>query len=226
MDRGKKATDGPGLSPSERIQVILHEYDTLRDEVSGRTRDGFNLFATGVGVSIGSLWALYGVLGAKGAITAAFVVAVSFALAWRVTYEGIARTSARIAKIESDVNAIAGEKLLVWETRQNMEHRGPVMTWWRKRVRAEEPIRWEVEGVFEPETADARAAATANLSPAELGSGLRTLEESPAEAGDYRSHAGFADDSTPTDRQPRTDNARSAPISAPSAARGSSSQRR
>jgi hypothetical protein len=111
------------LSRKERIDILMKEYDTLRTEIFHRTNSGF---------------AIFGLLGGLGGYTvfttkeftpwnlSYLAISAVLLLFLRLEYGRLAiRASRRIAQIEEQVNTLAGETLLVWDTRQldNIYHR-------------------------------------------------------------------------------------------------------
>jgi hypothetical protein len=113
----------------EQIQILLHEYDTLRNEIIGRTRDGFTLFSITGAMVVGALTLLYGKAPAWPAVaTIAGLGAVAFSLAWAETVKGIEAISAWLCHLEARVNALAGEPLLSWETENRVANKG----WFRR----------------------------------------------------------------------------------------------
>ncbi len=98
---------------TDKVQILLKEYETLRAEILQR---------------IGHRFAFLGLTGAVGAYAfftvdkltnvQAVVLAMGAIAAFLNQFQQgnlIARCSKRIAEIEEAVNSLAGEKLLVWE---------------------------------------------------------------------------------------------------------------
>lgn len=103
------------LSRKERINILMKEYDTLRTEIFHRTNSGF---------------AIVGLLGGLGGYAiftmkeftpwnlSGLAIAAVFLLFLRLEFGRLTiRASRRIAQIEDQVNTLAGETLLVWDTR-------------------------------------------------------------------------------------------------------------
>lgn len=101
------------LSNKEKVQILLHEYTTLRQEIIARTTHGFQLIAAGAVVLVwaltkpeidGRFW--------FGVAVAISVILISSAMAFR----DIGKAAERLRELENDINRRAGEQLLVWET--------------------------------------------------------------------------------------------------------------
>jgi hypothetical protein len=112
----------------EQIQILLHEYDTLRNEIIGRTRDGFTLFSITVALFVGAISLLYGAAGGWPAAATAILGAIAFNIALAETTKGIAAISTWLCQLEARVNALAGEPLLSWETENSVVKKG----WFRR----------------------------------------------------------------------------------------------
>ena len=100
------------IGEKEKIAILLHEYNALRQEIVNRTNQGFQLVAIGAALFVWvtqakSDWRYWG-----GLVVAAFAML----LAAFVTLENINRLGRRVRQLESDINARAGEKLLIWDT--------------------------------------------------------------------------------------------------------------
>lgn len=109
------------LSQSDKIQILLHEYDTLRDEIIQRWVGTQQQISIAVLVFIGIItvlfsnqikhprdYVLYGTLGVA--------VCIFFYAMWQVDRD-TRKAAERVREIERDVNARAGEELLQWESR-------------------------------------------------------------------------------------------------------------
>lgn len=107
------------MTEAEKITVILHEYDTLRDEIVQRINSiqqqiniaalvffGALTFFVGGNIDSSKAVIIWAVLGAS---------IVVFAYAMWASYRDICRNAARIREIERDVNTRADEQLLQWE---------------------------------------------------------------------------------------------------------------
>jgi len=101
------------MTDQEKIQILIKEYDTLRAEILQRTGQRF-AFLT-----------LFGAVGAYSFFVATslnsyqilVLIISAFVLlgVWFQLGNLIARCSRRIAEIEEEINAMAGQKLLKWE---------------------------------------------------------------------------------------------------------------
>lgn len=98
-----------------KIAVILHEYDTLRDELLDRNDSVFQATITYAAVVIGLIAAWE-----KLPLTAAIVLTCASSIAFAIILVGIVRDFGRVVlrvrEIEADINNRAGERLLEWET--------------------------------------------------------------------------------------------------------------
>jgi hypothetical protein len=107
------------MTESEKISVIMHEYDTLRDEIVQRNNSTQQQIYIGVGVLLGTITLYLGghLDGPKMAFLCGFlIIAISvFCYAMWSAYRDIHKNAARLREIEEDVNARAGEELLRWE---------------------------------------------------------------------------------------------------------------
>jgi hypothetical protein len=100
-----------GLKPS--IEVILHEYDGLRNEIVSRMDARFQL--------IGFLGIAATILGATELSSSSRWVLIIIALAvfagiWFIFGLYVARCAQRLRDIETWVNGELGEKVLTWES--------------------------------------------------------------------------------------------------------------
>jgi hypothetical protein len=108
---------------ARRLDVLLHEYDTLRAEILARTSSRFQLLglaavaATLVTAKWGSgnppgldgLWIALGIAGGTALVAAVIWVVFGFY---------INRCAARIKQIEKKINdKLGGEPILIWESR-------------------------------------------------------------------------------------------------------------
>jgi hypothetical protein len=102
------------LTQKDRIQILLAEYNALRNEIVARTGYGFQTAAAAlVGVTFlfnskfnDQPWYFWpAVLG----------VAICIGLAIFVNTRDLKRAASRLIEIEHEVNSRAGEHLLIWE---------------------------------------------------------------------------------------------------------------
>jgi hypothetical protein len=114
--------------PSEReklqIQILLKEYDTLRQEIVGRINSRFSLVGFGSGLAV--------FLASQKPTEWDWLLIVSWLLAlvilWWRTAILLRRCSIRIAYLEQQINSLAGAELLAWES----HHGGG----WLRRIRS------------------------------------------------------------------------------------------
>src|ERR1700693_1602605 len=108
MINGRQASDA-----SQEIDVILHEYDSLRAEIISRANSRFQLIgylgiaATLLGTSIGD-WERWILIG---------VSLAGFMGVWVVFGLYIKKCANRLREIEHYIKGKVGPGLLVWETR-------------------------------------------------------------------------------------------------------------
>lgn len=122
------------VTESQKIDILLHEYDALRDEIGGRTRDGFNLFAITVALAVG-LTLLYSNAHAILVLCIGVLGGLVFAVAAKETFFRIGRAAERLRQIEASINERAGERILVWESDWGAAKRG----WFREAWRSTTP---------------------------------------------------------------------------------------
>jgi hypothetical protein len=111
-----QANDSPqdSFTQKDKVKILFHEYDTLRTEVIHRINNGYQLIAGVTGLLIwlvshaGVNWRFCILLGIS--------VAVVLVL-WRGIYQDIKTIARRLRELENEINKLAGETLLVWETR-------------------------------------------------------------------------------------------------------------
>ena len=101
------------MDDSEKLTILMKEYDTLRTEILQRSRQRFaflGLIGAGAGYVLFKATSLkeFQILGLT-------VAVVLMACIWMQLGNIIVRCSNRLAEIEIQVNQIAGEDLLKWE---------------------------------------------------------------------------------------------------------------
>ena len=101
------------LTERDKIQVLLHEYDTLRTEGIYRNSAMFQLI--GVGALLFCLLMQQGIT-YRWFVSLAVFLAVMFVFSYFLGSD-ITRSARRVRELERDINARAGEELLVWENR-------------------------------------------------------------------------------------------------------------
>jgi hypothetical protein len=96
----------------DQIQILLHEYDSLRSEIINRTGFGFQLGAIG----LAALALLISQRGLKlwiGLVVGIILFGSGIALNLRA----IQKLHVRLERIEKNINVHTGQDLLEWETR-------------------------------------------------------------------------------------------------------------
>jgi hypothetical protein len=101
--------------PRVKIQVLLAEYATLRQEIVSRTGTRFALLGLLLGLSTFVVVPREGVAIFQytvGVLVLFILLLVWWRLAWLIK-----QCTRRVAEIERKINGIVGEELLVWESR-------------------------------------------------------------------------------------------------------------
>lgn len=102
------------MDEQTKIQILLKEYDALRAEILQRSNQRF-AFLTLFG-AIGT-YSLFIASSLKSYQIIALIFSAVFLLAvWFRLGILIARCSRRISEIEEEINSMAGQKLLKWES--------------------------------------------------------------------------------------------------------------
>ena len=104
------------MTDSEKIQILLKEYETLRTEMIQRFNHRFQFLTI-----IGAVGAFIFFKADKISYLGVLAVAIAFIsvlLVWVWIGNVIARCSKRVSEIEKQVNSLAEEELLRWETQQ------------------------------------------------------------------------------------------------------------
>jgi hypothetical protein len=99
-----------------KIEVLLHEYDTLRQEVMSRYSAQFQTIGA-IGVIFAALIAA--MVTGLGVVPGLWLIACGFVAFWALFLwadADISRLAKRLIELEKDVNTRAGETLLVWES--------------------------------------------------------------------------------------------------------------
>jgi hypothetical protein len=112
---------GVAMEAKDKISIILEEYKSLRAEILQRTTMLNQTYAVAGTVAAGILGAMvqYRAISAGVAMIAALIALVVFAT-WLID-DAIRIVAFRLRQIESEINALAEHRLLVWETEYGME---------------------------------------------------------------------------------------------------------
>lgn len=107
----------------EKVPILLHEYDTLRAEIIARTCSGFQILAVTAALFVWVIQAdlYYKFWAGLGAL--AIILSIG---SW-IAFGNINKATSRLRELEKDINARAGETLLVWES----QHAGGLTGFWR-----------------------------------------------------------------------------------------------
>jgi hypothetical protein len=120
------------MESKDKITILLHEYDTLRDEVVQRWNAIQQQISIFVVILIGSLTILWSA-GGK-ALEQRFLYTLLvlgfcfFGYALILNHRDIQKINRRLRELEADINGLAGEQLLKWETFWS----GAVTEYWGK----------------------------------------------------------------------------------------------
>jgi hypothetical protein len=104
----------------QKIQVLFKEYEALRSSILGRTNNGYQLWGIGA--------ALLTFLMSRPAdfrfwlLISLFVVI--FSLFSFITVLEIEKAAKRLREVEANINGLAGDELLQWETRRGSGLKG------------------------------------------------------------------------------------------------------
>ncbi len=99
-------------SDNEKIHIMLHEYDTLRQEILARTGHGFQIAIAAVALFVFIM--LRGTWGTQFWLAIAAVLTLVAIGSW-FTLRDINKAATNIRRIEQEINGRVGEQLLVWE---------------------------------------------------------------------------------------------------------------
>jgi hypothetical protein len=101
------------MTDQERVTILLKEYDGLRAEVTARTGFGFQIVNFGI---VAFIFLMTRVSSPDAVFWVSLVLAlIVIGVAAYFDLRDIRRASRRIGEIELDINARAGEDLLIWE---------------------------------------------------------------------------------------------------------------
>jgi hypothetical protein len=99
-----------------KVEVLLKEYDSLRQEVISRLNNRFNLLGYAGAILTYAVFQGGGVADWRWLCAAG--AALALLLVWLWGAKKIRELSIRIATIEKKINSLAGDALLAWETGQ------------------------------------------------------------------------------------------------------------
>ncbi|MDC0675076.1 hypothetical protein [Nannocystis radixulma] len=102
------------MTDQERIQVLFKEYDTLRAEILQRISNRLKCVAFTGALGGVAMFSDKPVDATKYVLLLSSIFVLMFA--WMQLGDLIARCARRIAEIEAEINAKAGETLLRWES--------------------------------------------------------------------------------------------------------------
>jgi hypothetical protein len=118
-----ETSDKP-FSSQEKVQILLQEYNTLRQEIIQRTNQGFQIYGVGA--------VFFVLLMGRSSYDQKFWIMLCIALialliASKISISGIGKAAKRLWELENAINGLAGEDLLVWEGQRGGFANGP---WW------------------------------------------------------------------------------------------------
>lgn len=99
-----------------KVEVMLKEYDSLREEVISRLNNRFNLLGYSGAILTYAVFQGSGITDWRWLCAAG--AALALVLVWLWGARKIRELSQRIAWIEKQVNSLYGDSLLAWETGQ------------------------------------------------------------------------------------------------------------
>jgi hypothetical protein len=117
--QGEPSVDESGLMRPEskaKVEVLLKEYDSLRQEVISRLNNRFNLLGYAGAIFTYAVFQGAGVADWRWRCAAG--AALTLLLVWLWGAKKIRELSLRIAAIEKKINNLSGDSLLAWETGQ------------------------------------------------------------------------------------------------------------
>jgi len=102
----------------DKIAILLHEYDTLRNEIIQRNTVMFQ----SIGIYATVLVGLLVLISQKGMNYDFVMVAATIVFGGALVWIDVdtAKAAERVREIESIVNSQAGETLLIWETQRGL----------------------------------------------------------------------------------------------------------
>ena len=106
------ADQNDGLNTQGKVQILLHEYASLRTEIFHRTGHLLQLITVGGALF---LWLMSRPIDRRFWISLIAAVVVVGLFSWFI-HRDIEKAAERLRQLEKDINKRAGEDLLVWET--------------------------------------------------------------------------------------------------------------
>jgi len=103
------------FSDEEKVRILLHEYDTLRQEIIQRTNHGFQIYGVG---AVFFVWLMNRSFDQRFWIMLC-ISAIALGRAWRSSVREIRKAAERLQELENIINGLAGADLLVWESHKS-----------------------------------------------------------------------------------------------------------
>ncbi|MGD0350934.1 MAG: hypothetical protein ABSB84_11580 [Verrucomicrobiota bacterium] len=119
----------------EKVRILLHEYDTLRQEILQRTTHGFQVYGVG---ALFFVWLMGRPFDQRFWIMLCISV-IALLIATRLIFLEIGKAAKRLQKLENTINRLAGEDLLIWENRLGGFATGPKWLWGSLKSKKEAP---------------------------------------------------------------------------------------
>ncbi len=101
------------LKDPEKVQVLLHEYDSLRTEITHRTNNMYQVAAIGGAVFV---WFVSRPINIGSLVSLTVSAIILFLFFWFIRKDTY-KAAKRLRQLEKDINRRAGEELLLWETK-------------------------------------------------------------------------------------------------------------
>jgi hypothetical protein len=110
----------PGLTPKDKIQILVAEYATLRSEIIQRSTWQVQMAAIG-----GAAAAVVLSVIARGeavylGVFLLFFIITSLAISWLFNERETREVIEGVKTLERKINRLAGQELLLWETRKGI----------------------------------------------------------------------------------------------------------
>ncbi|MFA6054721.1 MAG: hypothetical protein WC769_05025 [Thermodesulfovibrionales bacterium] len=102
------------MAQINKIQILLHEYDTLREEILTRSSHGILLF--GVAIVLFVWLIIRDKVERRLLIACIIIICLLGGVGWTINRD-ISKAASRLRELEKDINHRVGEELLIWETK-------------------------------------------------------------------------------------------------------------
>jgi hypothetical protein len=119
------------IGEKEKITILLHEYDTLREEIIQRTNHGFQIYGIG---AVFFVWLMSRSFDQRFWIMLCISV-IALGRAWRSSVREIRKAAERLQELENIINGLAGTDLLVWESHKSGFATGSKWFWGTRKTK-------------------------------------------------------------------------------------------